>query len=272
MPTSFLRPTLLGLALTVVGTGGSAFAEPDLLQKAAARPIQIEPRASVRLSRIALPRIASLIGKDGEIRIVAFGSSSTAGAGASSPAASYPALLETDLEDRLQIGNSSTRSITVINRGKGGDDSQDMARRLQRDVLDERPDLVIWQTGSNDPLKGVPVERFKELTREGIAAIRATGADLILMDQQWCRRLSGVDNAQAYADALHEAAAEAGVPVIRRHAMMQAWVEHGLMTPTQMIGPDGLHMTDAGYRQLAKSAAAQILGDAGLAPSSLARN
>ena len=33
---------------------------------------------------------------------------------------------------------------------------------------------------------------------------------------------------------------------------MQSWVTHGLMTPAQMIGPDGLHMTDAGYRQLAR--------------------
>ncbi len=276
---NLIRPSLLGLALAILA-GGTALAQPDLVPQPATRPGSLQGQGagisakvpSAALPRIALPRIASMLGRDGDIRIVAFGSSSTQGAGATSSATTYPALLETDLEERLQIGASSRRSITVINRGIGGDDSEAMAKRLERDVLAERPDLVIWQTGSNDPLRGTPVERFRELTREGILAIRATGADIILMDQQWCARLSGAGNAQAYADALHAVAAELGVPVIRRHAMMQAWVARGLMTPTQMIGPDGLHMTDAGYRQLAKSAAAQILVGAGLIQPSLAQN
>ena len=257
------RSPLFGLALAVA-LGLPALAQPDP-SPSAARP------AAERIA-VKLPRVASLLGKDGDIRIVAFGSSSTEGAGASSPALAYPALLERDLEERLQIGASSRRSITVLNRGRGGDDAEAMAARLERDVVAERPDLVVWQTGSNDPLSGVPVARFVELTRAGIVAIRATGADVVLMDQQWCRKLSGVDGAERYGEALHALAAELGVPVIRRRALMQSWVSRGLMTPAQMIGPDGLHMTDAGYRQLAKAAAAQILVGAGLIQPTLARN
>ncbi|GJE55998.1 hypothetical protein EKPJFOCH_2495 [Methylobacterium thuringiense] len=266
-----LRFSCFGLALLATAAGLPALAQPDLAPTATPRAVERQRVASERVS-IKLARLASLLGKDGDIRIVAFGSSSTAGAGASSPAATYPALLETDLEDRLQIGASSRRSVTVINRGKGGDDARDMAGRLERDVIAEHPDLVVWQTGSNDPLKGVPVERFKELTRAGILAIRAAGSDVVLMDQQWCQRLSGVANAAEYGEALHELSAELGVPVIPRHDMMRAWVTRGLMTPQQMIGPDGLHMTDAGYRQLAKAAAVQILAGAGLVQPSLARN
>ncbi|GLS46319.1 SGNH/GDSL hydrolase family protein [Methylobacterium brachythecii] len=267
----FQRFSRLGLALLAVGLGYPAVAQPDLAPQAATQPMGSQPGKSARPA-LKLARLASLLGKDGDIRIVAFGSSSTQGIGASSPAATYPALLETDLEESLQIGASSRRSVTVINRGKGGDDSRDMAQRLDRDVIAEHPDVVIWQTGSNDPLKGVPVERFKELTREGILAIRATGADVVLMDQQWCQRLSGVANAAQYGDALHELSAELGVPVIQRHDMMLSWITRGLMTPQQMIGPDGLHMTDAGYSRLAKSAAAQLLASAGLAQPSLVRN
>ena len=54
------------------------------------------------------------------------------------------------------------------------------------------------------------------------------------------------------------------VPVIRRNAMMRAWAAQGLLSPTQMIGPDGLHMTDAGYDRLARAATAQLLANAGL--------
>ncbi|GEP09496.1 SGNH/GDSL hydrolase family protein [Methylobacterium gnaphalii] len=265
------RFSCLGLALLAIGSGAPALAQPDPAPSATTQSTQSLTAAPVRPA-IKLARLASLLGRDGDIRIVAFGSSSTQGIGASSPAATYPALLETDLEERLQIGASSRRSVTVINRGKGGDDARDMAQRLQRDVLAEHPDVVIWQTGSNDPLKGVPVDYFKALTREGILAIRATGADVVLMDQQWCRRLSGVANAAQYGDALHELSVELGVPVIRRHDMMQSWITRGLMTPQQMIGPDGFHMTDAGYSRLAKSAAAQLLASAGLAQPSLVRN
>ena len=266
----FHRP-LFGLILVTALAGplglSGACAQPDAL------PI-VAPQMPASVERLPtkLARLASQLGRDGDVRIVAFGSSSTEGAGASSPAMAYPALLERDLEERLQIGASSRRSITVINRGKGGDTAEAMARRLERDVLAERPDLVVWQTGSNDPLAGVPLERFVELTRAGILAIRATGADVVLMDQQWCSKLSGMDGAERYGEALHALATELRVPVIRRRALMQSWVSHGLLTPAQMIGPDGLHMTDAGYRQLAKAAAAQILVGAGLIQPSLARN
>ncbi|UMY16845.1 SGNH/GDSL hydrolase family protein [Methylobacterium organophilum] len=269
-----LRLPLLGFAtalgFALAAPDQSAQAQPDLAPPAL-KPAAVPQGAPERLP-VKLTRLAARLAGNGDIRIVAFGSSSTAGAGASSPAAAYPALLQRDLEERLQVGAHERRAVTVINRGIGGDDSEAMARRLERDVLAEKPDLVVWQTGSNDPLSGVPVERFAELTRQGIAAIRATGADVVLMDQQWCRKLSGVEGAGRYGEALHAVAAELGVPVIRRHALMQSWVSHGLMTPAQMIGPDGLHMTDAGYRQLAKAAAAQILVGAGLIQPSLARN
>lgn len=267
LPGLILAAALAG-PLGVTGAG----AQPDAPPVTGPRVLESQKPASAERLPAKLVRLASLLGRDGDVRIVAFGSSSTEGAGASSPATAYPALLERDLEERLQIGASSRRSITVINRGKGGDTSEAMARRLERDVLAERPDLVVWQTGSNDPLAGVPLERFVELTRAGVLAIRATGADVVLMDQQWCQKLTGVQGAERYGEALHALAAELGVPVIRRRALMQSWVTHGLMTPAQMIGPDGLHMTDAGYRQLAKAAAAQILVGAGLIQPSLARN
>ena len=249
------------IALASVGLSGPVAAEP-LVQTPA-----IPARAMAKLSHVA-----ALVAAGSDIRIVAFGSSSTEGSGASSPAAAYPAQLQRDLQARLTLAGAGQSSVTVLNQGKGGDDAEAMARRLDRDVLSERPDLVIWQTGSNDPMSGVPVERFTELTRQGIVAMRAAGADVILMDQQWCRRLNATLGAERYGDALHRLAAELDVPVIRRHALMRTWAANGLLTATQMIGPDGLHMTDAGYDRLAKAATAQILVNAGLAAADPLRN
>ncbi len=280
MPILPRRPLVPILGLALVALCAPARAEPapphaihaGLDAHPPAQPSRMGRPALPARTMARLPRLAGLVARGADIRIVAFGSSSTEGIGATSPGATYPAQLQEDLESRLDTSGSAHQFVTVLNRGKGGDDAEAMARRLDADVLAEKPDLVVWQTGSNDPMTGVSVERFAELTRAGILAIRATGADVILMDQQWCKRLSGTAGSELYGTALHAVASELGVPVIRRNAMMRAWVAKGLLTPTQMIGPDGLHMTDAGYNHLAKAAMTQILVSAGLPEEGPARN
>lgn len=116
-----------------------------------------------------LPHVAQKIALGGPLTIVAFGSSSTEGIGASHPAAAYPARLEVGLRRALpHLGGR----ITVANRGIGGEAVDEMLARLDRDVLGPRPDLVIWQTGSNDPLRGVSIDHFREAT---VAAVRQIG-------------------------------------------------------------------------------------------------
>lgn len=286
-PSAALTLALMALGSVAVALGHPARAEPApvpneqtdperlaLVQTpaAVAPPMTVTRAAIPRRTLARLPRLASLIAQGQPIRIVAFGSSSTEGSGASSPSTTYPAQLQRDLEARLSGMGAAHSAVTVLNRGVGGDDSEAMARRLERDVLADKPDLVIWQTGSNDPMSGVSVARFSELTRAGIQAMRATGADVVLMDQQWCKKLSTTDGAEAYGVALHAIATELNVPVIRRNALMRAWAAQGLLTPTQMIGPDGLHMTDAGYDRLAQAATAQILVNAGLPQDASTRN
>ena len=139
-----------------------------------------------------LPRVAGRIAEGVDLRITAFGSSSTEGAGASSKAASYPSRLERVLSARL------SGRVAVLNRGIGGEDADDMARRLPA-ILAEQPDLVIWQTGTNDPLRAVPVERFVAETRAGIADMRAAGVDVMLIEPQFC------EIARAPRHAIHPA-------------------------------------------------------------------
>ncbi len=201
----------------------------------------------------ALPRVAELVAAAAPMRVVAFGSSSTEGVGASTPAAAYPSVLERELDGLLPAVK-----VVVLNRGIGGEDSDDMMRRLPA-ILAERPDLVIWQTGSNDPLRDVPLERFDGQTRAGIAAIRAAGSDVMLMEPQLCRRLAARPGADRFRDAVRSIGAEMGVPVIRRFELMQSWLDRGLLTPAQMLSADGLHMADAGYALLAGDVAREIV-------------
>ncbi len=192
------------------------------------------------------------------LRIVAFGSSSTEGVGASSPAATYP----NRLRDALAAALSVRQTIEVLNRGVGGEDADDMAARLPK-VIAEQPDLVIWQTGSNDPLRGVPIDRFVRETIAGIEMLRAAHIDVILMEPQLCRELDGMPVSVSFRDALRSIGEDMNVPVIRRYDLMRGWLADGVLTSAEMLSPDGLHMADGGYAKLAKTVAADILRRAG---------
>src|SRR6202163_1319985 len=147
---------------------------------AAAKPVPCS--APVDLARLARPltRTARRLAPRDAIKIVAVGSSSTAGAGASSPAACYPSRLAEDLKQRFPGAE-----ITVLNRGVNGEEAADMLARLETDVVQEKPDLVLWQVGTNAVLRDNPLDKIKQVIQEGVHRLKATGADIVLMDPQF---------------------------------------------------------------------------------------
>ncbi len=205
-----------------------------------------------------LPHVARQIAIGAPLKIVAFGSSSTEGIGASSPANAYPARLQTDLRKKLH-----GIDVAVINRGIGGEHVDDMLARLDRDVIKAEPQLVIWQTGSNDPLRGVSVAHFRAATVAAIRRIREAGIDVVLMEPQWCPKLESTPGASRFLEAVRSIGDELDVPVIRRADLMHGWVQDGKLTTKQLFASDGLHMADGGYALLAEAAAQSILSDAG---------
>ena len=226
---------------------------PHSARAADALPVAIAPASQI------LPHVAQRLAQDAPITIIAFGSSSTEGVGASSPAHAYPARLQADLAALVPTGER----VTVVNRGIGGEDADDMLARLQRDVIAAKPDLVIWQTGTNDPLRKLPLDRFVSLTRDGIARMRAAGIDVVLMEPQDCRMMRATPGAFTYLDAVRKIGAELAVPVVRRYDLIHRWLAEGRVTEAQLMAPDGLHMADEGYERLAAEVAREVLAEAG---------
>lgn len=192
------------------------------------------------------------------LRIVAVGSSSTQGFGASDPSRAYPADLARLLEGRLP-----GQEISILNRGVGGDDILKMLARFPTDVLAEKPDLVIWQTGTNDAISGLPVDHFAQALARGLAELRAEGADVILMTPQYAPRFNAVAGAGAYLDAMRKTAAAAGVPLFDRYAPSKAWLADRHFADAPVLTIDGLHQSDAGYHCVAVLLAAFLTGQAG---------
>ena len=133
-----------------------------------------------------------------------------------------------------------------------------MMRRLQTDILPRKADLVIWQVGSNDALRGISLDSFRNQLREGIAAMRVNGSEVVLMEPQWSPKIDRVDASSRFVDAVRDVGVQEHVEVIRRFDLMHQWMDKGIATEAEMVGPDGLHMTDKGYDLLAHAVFDQL--------------
>ena len=244
-----LRLAIIGLAAAIpLGLGASA-TEKDSLNACAAPPplTRIDP---------ALTHAAARIDQAKAVTIVAVGSSSTQGVGATDPGATYPSRLEAALKQRLP-----GVAIRVINRGKGGEDAEEEFARLGRDVISEHPDLVIWQVGTNAVLRRDDLESDEVLLRRGVALLKLSGADVVLMDLQYAPRILERRATAAMEQLIAEIAQHAEVGLFRRFAVMQYWRTVQPPETPAMIGADGLHMSDAGYSCLAAELAKALVAN-----------
>ena len=108
-------------------------------------------------------------GASAPLDILAIGSSSTEGIGATSAANAYPAKLEEELEERTGV------DFDVKNAGVGGELAAKTLERLKRALRSGWARLVIWQVGTNDAIVGVDEALFRATLKAGVAAVRAAG-------------------------------------------------------------------------------------------------
>ena len=189
-----------------------------------------------------LPKLLAAVRTDAPLTIVALGSSSTSGAGASSSAHSYPARLEKELRTVWP-----KNSVRVINAGVGGQLARHMIVRIDRDVLSRNPQLVIWQTGVNDAIKGVPLDKFKEQLRNGMDQFRKAGVDVVLIDQQYYPRFKKLKDGPLYMAAIRDVAAQYGAPVVQRFRIMQHLIDSAQFTTATLLSSDQFHLNDRSY-------------------------
>jgi lysophospholipase L1-like esterase len=199
-----------------------------------------------------LPHVASKLAAGEPVVIVAFGSSSTAGYGTSSPEFTYPNRLAAQLRRQYP-----TASITVINAGKGGEDAPEMMKRLESSVLDAHPDLVIWQVGTNAVLRNLDPGETANLVQDGVARIQAAGSDVVLVDPQYSPRVTEhAESASKMVKLLGKVAELRHVGIFPRFEVMREWHERQALPIDTFVIADGLHMNDWGY-----ACFAQLLGD-----------
>ena len=246
--------SLLGVAAIAV-----AFLAPAAPRANAGRDHCAAPMAVTSFAD-PLPHAALRLATGKGLTIVALGSSSTYGTGASKPEYSYPSRLATLLHARYP-----NTEIRVINRGIGGEVVGETTQRIASEVIGDKPDLVIWQVGTNDVLQDADPQAVMASVRAGITQLRQAGADVILMDLQYAPAVLTHPRYRAMERALWATAKSTGVALFHRFALMRDWTEHGNMKMSTMVAADHLHMTDASYDCLARQLSSSILRDTQIA-------
>ena len=214
-----------------------------------------------------LPNLAKAIGGTEAIKIVALGSSTMEGEGG---IVAFPYRLEAALRKAYQDRHpNQRRMIDVLNRGIGGEEAPKELDRMKKDVLAEKPCLVIWQIGTNavwqkDPDTPNAEKTIRDL-RKGIDQIREAGEiDILLMDLQYTPavltpELLGATNAMV--SAIAAVASEKKVNLFRRFELMKAWHELGQIpidTLVDQSDSNRLHDSDWATQSLA-SALCQLM-------------
>lgn len=198
-----------------------------------------------------LPHLAAALRDSRVVKVLAIGSSSTVGVGASSSRATYPSRLEDELERTFR-----GLDVEIVNRGVSGELAAATARRLRTEAAMLQPNIVLWQVGTNDALMRIPVDEFRQTVQDTVRWLRAHDTDVVLVGLQFTRHLANDTHYLAIKDVLREIATAENVPLVRRFDAMQHLDRS--QNRSNLLSSDEFHLNDLGYRCMAEHVARAI--------------
>jgi lysophospholipase L1-like esterase len=169
-----------------------------------------------------IERVTAAVRKNGTLKIAVIGGSSSTLPGPEGARYAYPARLEVALKQRLP-----KLAISVAAHTKRRQSAAEAAENIKKLLVDGRPNLVVWQTGTNDAVRGTDLAAFRATLTEGIENLQAGGADVILMNMQYSPRTESIVAVDIYADSMRWVAREREVPLFDRLAIMRNWYDAG---------------------------------------------
>ncbi len=215
----------------------------------------LSSQCSVPAAQIAapapLPTLINRLENRQPIRILAIGSSSTWGVGASSSRRNYPSQLENMLEKVLK-----GVPIDMINRGVSGEIAETTADRLRMEAALVKPDLVLWQLGTNDAVQRIPVDQFERTVSRTISILKRKKIDVVLVGLQYTPKYARDEHYFAIRDALKRVAAEQNVLYVRRFQTMEYISK--TKASLRMMADDDFHLNDVGYQCMAEHVAQAV--------------
>jgi hypothetical protein len=181
-----------------------------------------------------IQRVTAAASRDKSLKIVVLGGASSSLPGPDGASYAYPARLEAALRRRLPH-----LTVSVVAHSRPRQPAAKAAEIIGKLLRDDRPSLVVWQTGTYDAVHGTDRAAFRDTLSDGIETMQAGGADTILMNMQFSPRTESVVAVDAYADSMRWVAREREVPLFDRLAIMRYWYDTGqfdLYAATKDIG------------------------------------
>jgi hypothetical protein len=221
------------------------------------------PPPSCDVPERLLPADNDLVHASAEVKdrhrldITVVGSGSSALAGPDGARFAYPAQLEQALKERLP-----GIEVKVTAHVPSRQTTADMAAAMPKILADDHPALVIWQAGTVDALRGVEPEDFRNSLDQGLDAIAAAGADVIMMNMQYSPRTESMLSVAPFADVMHWVAEQRGVLLFDRLGIMHYWSDEG--TFDLYAATTGYAMARRVHECIGRALASQIINAAHL--------
>ena len=169
-----------------------------------------------------LKHVAEAVQKEKKLTIAVVGTGSSILAGPDGPRSAYPARLEAVLKQKLP-----SVVVKVVSLVRTRMTTEDLARGMEKMLVDEKPDLVIWQTGTLDAIRRIDPDEFRAALEDGVETLHKGGADVILMNMQYSPRTDIMVPLGPYADNMRVVAQQHEIPLFDRLAIMRNWSDTG---------------------------------------------
>lgn len=175
------------------------------------------------------------------------------------------------LIDEAVAKSHPERGVKIVYAGISGNRVPDLQKRLDRDVLSQKPTLVFVYIGINDVWhslhgRGTPKDQYEIGLHDLIKRIRSAGAKVVLATPSVIgEKLAGANKLDPmldeYAEISRKVAKETGVTLCDLHQQFADYLkknnpdnkDRGILTT------DGVHLNPAGNRFVADAAAASLV-------------
>jgi len=174
----------------------------------------------------ALPKVADAIKTRKRLEVLVVGSGSSALPGADGVSMSYPARTDAALREALA---GVTVSIKTDLRPKktAAEAAQNFGQIIDKLPPDQKPDLVIWQTGTVDAIRAVDLDDFRAALDTGVETLQKAGAEVLLINLQYNPRMETMLSVGPYNDTIRVVAQQHEVPIFDRFSIMRHWNDAG---------------------------------------------
>ncbi len=168
-----------------------------------------------------LPHVTQAVKRDHKLNVLVL-SGVPSQAGAASSLKNYPAYLAQSLSDHLK-----DVIVDVYAHAEPRKSITDVLAVLPKLLEERKPNLVIWQTGTVEAMRGMDPDLYGDKLVMGVDMILKANADVILVNQQYSPRTDFMFDGGPYTDNMRWVSQTKDIALFNRYEVMKYWADNG---------------------------------------------